>query len=950
MGIFTQLWKKQYLLLAFMLLSSVLPTFAADDDLITEQVIAYSPLEEDESIGSNKDKITNLTIFAELDDSDMKFLREMKHLEFLDLSRAYLLTTNLALDDAKELKQIILPYMEQTEWNNISFCNCSSLASFDLPEDVSQISDKAFSGCRSLTTFNIPWSVTNIGKEAFSNCSGLKSIYIPGEVSQISDGTFSGCSSLTTIRLSKWVTNINSKAFEGCKSLKSIYCHSNILADPTAFDGVDKEKCIVYVPTGLADTYRKNDAWKAFKNIVEYDADADEVSIVTGSGSVGETLAEVTGNKKDKIVSLNIAGDLNEDDLECIREMKDHLQFLNLRYAYCQNLDLNFKDFKKMQQITLPTISFNIDVTFINCSSLTSINIPEGIQIGKEAFSGCSSLMSISIPNGVTQINDGTFSDCRSLASVKISKNTTAIGDKAFSGCSSLTSIYFPLELAQIGNEAFSNCSSLTSVRFPDGLKLNDQAFAGCKSLENIYCQENVLAAPTVFDGVNKEKCTVYVPIGFADTYKEQENWNMFKNIIESYDANLVIVDLSVYSSLAEAIGNRKSKIDNLKIIGTLEDSDFELIREMKEHLLFLDISQAVVSGRMSFKDCKVLQKIQLPELSYINDECFYGCYSLSSINIPDGVIEIGDESFYNCQSLTSVYIPESVVKIGAGAFAGCSNLKSVNIPEAVMKINDWCFAFCRSLTSIKIPEWVKEIGAGAFQYCSNLKSVNIPKYVSKINDECFYECSSLSSINIPDGVTKIGSEAFASCYSLTSVNIPKSVGLIGVRAFSGCLNLKTVRILGKVEVGSEAFSSRNLQRIEFLGGISRLGQNIFLGWDDSNDDLDIYINSVVPPQTGSYQFAPADYNYLRKILLYVPRGAARAYKKAEYWNEFIHFIEYDFDKLTGIDKVTTDSDNQGENYEVARYSINGLRLNAPTQGINIVKYSDGTTKKVMVP
>ena len=898
MGIFTQLWKKQYLLLAFMLLSSVLPTFAADDDLITEQVIAYSPLEEDESIGSNKDKITNLTIFAELDDSDMKFLREMKHLEFLDLSRAYLLTTNLALDDAKELKQIILPYMEQTEWNNISFCNCSSLASFDLPEDVSQISDKAFSGCRSLTTFNIPWSVTNIGKEAFSNCSGLKSIYIPGEVSQISDGTFSGCSSLTTIRLSKWVTNINSKAFEGCKSLKSIYCHSNILADPTAFDGVDKEKCIVYVPTGLADTYRKNDAWKAFKNIVEYDADADEVSIYR------ENLAEVIGNKKDKIVSLSFVGCLYENDLECIREMKDHLQFLNLRYAYCQNLDLNFKDLKKMQQITLPTIPFNIDVTFINCSSLTSINIPEGIQIGKEAFSGCSSLMSISIPNGVTQINDGTFSDCRSLASVKISKNTTAIGDKAFSGCSSLTSIYFPLELAQIGNEAFSNCSSLTSVRFPDGLKLNDQAFAGCKSLENIYCQENVLAAPTVFDGVNKEKCTVYVPIGFADTYKEQENWNMFKNIIESYDANLVIVDLSVYSSLAEAIGNRKSKIDNLKIIGTLEDSDFELIREMKEHLLFLDISQAVVSGRMSFKDCKVLQKIQLPELSYINDECFYGCNSLSSINIPDGVIEIGDESFYNCQSLTSVYIPESVVKIGAGAFAGCSNLKSVNIP----------------------------------------------KYVSKINDECFYECSSLSSINIPDGVTKIGSEAFASCYSLTSVNIPKSVGLIGVRAFSGCLNLKTVRILGKVEVGSEAFSNRNLQRIEFLGGISRLGQNIFLGWDDSNDHLDIYINSVVPPPTGFYQFAPADYNYLRKILLYVPRGAARAYKKAEYWNEFIHFIEYDFDKLTGIDKVTTDSDNQGENYEVARYSINGLRLNAPTQGINIVKYSDGTTKKVMVP
>lgn len=38
MGIFTHFGKKHFLLLAFMLLSSVMPTFAADDDLITEQV------------------------------------------------------------------------------------------------------------------------------------------------------------------------------------------------------------------------------------------------------------------------------------------------------------------------------------------------------------------------------------------------------------------------------------------------------------------------------------------------------------------------------------------------------------------------------------------------------------------------------------------------------------------------------------------------------------------------------------------------------------------------------------------------------------------------------------------------------------------------------------------------------------------------------------------------
>ncbi|KDR53693.1 hypothetical protein HMPREF1991_00301 [Hoylesella loescheii DSM 19665 = JCM 12249 = ATCC 15930] len=48
----------------------------------------------------------------------------------------------------------------------------------------------------------------------------------------------------------------------------------------------------------------------------------------------------------------------------------------------------------------------------------------------------------------------------------------------------------------------------------------------------------------------------------------------------------------------------------------------------------------------------------------------------------------------------------------------------------------------------------------------------------------------------------------------------------------------------------------------------------------------------------------------------------------------------------TGIDNLpTTDTDNR----EVARYTVDGKRINAPVKGINIVKYADGTTRKVVV-
>ena len=33
---------------------------------------------------------------------------------------------------------------------------------------------------------------------------------------------------------------------------------------------------------------------------------------------------------------------------------------------------------------------------------------------------------------------------------------------------------------------------------------------------------------------------------------------------------------------------------------------------------------------------------------------------------------------------------------------------------------------------------------------------------------------------------------------------------------------------------------------------------------------------------------------------------------------------------------------------EVARYDVNGNKLNSPQKGINIILYSDGTTNKVL--
>ena len=162
----------------------------------------------------------------------------------------------------------------------------------------------------------------------------------------------------------------------------------------------------------------------------------------------------------------------------------------------------------------------------------------------------------------------------------------------------------------------------------------------------------------------------------------------------------------------------------------------------------------------------------------------FWGCGSLTSVVIPEGVTSIGSSAFWYCTSLTSVVIPEGVTSIGDDAFSGCSSLTSVTIPEGVTFIGNSAFYGCSALTSVTIPASVTEIGDCAFWGCSSLTSVVIPASVTSIGYYAFYGCSSLTSVVIPASVTSIGDWAFSNCSSLTSVTFLGEPFAVGGSAF----------------------------------------------------------------------------------------------------------------------------------------------------------------------
>ena len=168
------------------------------------------------------------------------------------------------------------------------------------------------------------------------------------------------------------------------------------------------------------------------------------------------------------------------------------------------------KDVEKV--IIDPSVTTIEEKAFDGCTSLASIDIPEGVMsIDKRAFQGCTSLVSIVIPDSVMTIGDSAFEQCTSLASIVVPDSfIMTIGDRAFEQCTSLSSIVIPKGIASIGKYAFYGCTSLASIVIPDSVTtIGERAFQGCTSVPSIMIPDNVM---TIGNGTF-EQCTSLVLI-----------------------------------------------------------------------------------------------------------------------------------------------------------------------------------------------------------------------------------------------------------------------------------------------------------------------------------------------------------------------------------------------------------------------------------------------------
>ncbi|MCD8266526.1 MAG: leucine-rich repeat domain-containing protein [Prevotellaceae bacterium] len=248
--------------------------------------------------------------------------------------------------------------------------------------------------------------------------------------------------------------------------------------------------------------------------------------------------------------------------------------------------------------------------------------------------------------------------------------------------------------------------------------------------------------------------------------------------------------------------------------------------------------------------------------------------------------------------------VPSTVTRVWGYAFQLNVSITEVTISNNVTVIGDFAFEGCDKLRKIFIPGSVKEIGEGAFRECPALECLEVDEgsedfcsrdsvLYSKDMSELLRVPAALpfeGGFEMPSSVTTIESHAFYQCVNITKVTIVRNVTVIGKLAFGGCTALKEIASVNPEPPVCEP---------------------------DAFDDVD-----------------------KDNCTLVVPEGAKEKYAAADVWKDFPNIVE---DPSLGVSAAPATVN------EASRYTLDGKQVNAPQKGVNIIRYANGSVKKVIV-
>ena len=541
---------------------------------------------------------------------------------------------------------------------------------------------------------------------------------------------------------------------------------------------------------------------------------------------------------------------------------------------------VSFQGCSQMEYVVLPeTVTTLASSCFMNCSSLTRVEMPGVTTIEYNAFYKCTALTSITLPAGVTTLGQSVFLDCTALETVDLSQTAlTEMRSSMFSGCTALKSVRLPAGLTEIPLQTFADCGNLTQVEMGGAVEtIGRWAFENCVALESIELSDSV----TTIDNFAFSGCTALRHVDFGTSLVSigtgafQKCPELEELILPDTLTDLPLLAFQNSQKLKKAVipGGIKT-LDSALLYGQTQLTDLTL----KEGITKLD--------DCALQNCSALTQVTLPQsLESIGAQAFMGCSSLREIVIPPSVTTIEFNAFQQCGSLTTVDIqsvnlvieqhafymdqalthvtvgrPGGSITLGFCAFNNCHALTDVVLSEGVTEIGDSCFEGT-GLTHLELPSTLTTIANEAFYLCWDLTGpVTIPGGVKTLETKCFAD-TAITSLTLENGVTSIGDSAFYLCEALSQINLPDTLTSIGNSAFESCSALKELTLPeGLRTIGDDAFQGHTLSFLIIPDSVESIGARAFSSY---NTSMDVMIRGDAFPEMGEDAFAYSNRVYL---------------------------------------------------------------------------------------
>lgn len=265
--------------------------------------------------------------------------------------------------------------------------------------------------------------------------------------------------------------------------------------------------------------------------------------------------------------------------------------------------------------------------------------------------------------------------------------------------------------------------------------------------------------APNVYDKTTTEPTTTDITtVNFQKEnvkISDKFTWNDYLKYAQSEGA--VIVDLenyfNAYFFVIEKFKLKSAESGDFKY--DVYENNTAVISEYtgnEKDIVFPDtvdgypvVGIGKIDFRSRFKSKKITVKTGSNTL-FISDSSFDYCYGIKKVVLNEGLTVIFRSAFGFAESLTEINFPSTLEEIGDSAFYDCKKLKTLDLSKTKLR----------------------KISAGCFAECADTEKVILPETVCRIEKEAFFRDKSLADINIPRALTEIDTTALSG----TKINV----------------------------------------------------------------------------------------------------------------------------------------------------------------------------------